>query len=395
MLQCLCKEKVQIYLLGFLAFMLNMGCKVDTSSQAEEEAAYQADFEDSGNQWGFIDTSGKLVIPAQFDDVSPFSEGMAAVRIKSNWGYIDAEGKIKIPIQYKSAWSFHEGKARVESFGLPETYIDNSGTIKFSGEWSAADDFMEGLARVKVGSLYGYIDSSGHLVIPPIYTRGWNSSGGLIIIDFEDQLGIINHLGQYIIAPGFDHIKVLKEEERILCHRNDSAFMYDMHGKEMVRLDNARIQDGERNTLSVRQDGQMYFFDLVENAIRQGISYSNIIYLEDGKWAGKNENGYQLLDASGKPINNNTYNQINQFRDGIAVYSRASNWGYVDRYGKELTGDIFGLAWDFKEGFARAAFKDGIAFINRELNLAFYPPPGTMDMRDFSEGLAAVQLTRN
>ena len=31
-------------------------------------------------KWGFINTSGKLVIPATFDSVSPFSGGLATVR---------------------------------------------------------------------------------------------------------------------------------------------------------------------------------------------------------------------------------------------------------------------------------------------------------------------------
>lgn len=106
------------------------------------------------------------------------------------------------------------------------------------------------------------------------------------------------------------------------------------------------------------------------------------------------EQGYFLLDAEGKKLSANQYTQLNHFKEGRAAYSRKDYWGYLDLDGNELTGDTFGLAWDFKEGLARAAFKDGIAFIDLEQKLAFYPPEGAMDIRDFSEGLAPIQLAR-
>ena len=106
----------------------------------------------------------------------------------------------------------------------------------------------------------------------------------------------------------------------------------------------------------------------------------------------KKDIGYQLLDKDGKIVSDNQYNQVNKFSDGFAAYSKDDYWGYLDTSGKELTGEVFGLAWDYKEGFARAAFKDGLAFIDRNQKLAFYPPAGTLDFRDFSEGLAAVQM---
>jgi hypothetical protein len=88
------------------------------------------------------------------------------------------------------------------------------------------------------------------------------------------------------------------------------------------------------------------------------------------------------------------FDQVNRFSGGYAVYGRDGTWGYLDTSGRELTKPAFGLAWDYREGLARAAFSDGIAFIDRRQQLAFYPPPGTVDLRDFSEGLAPVQIAR-
>ncbi len=54
--------------------------------------------------WGFIDRTGKVVIPAQYDDAWPFTyKGPAAVYIRQKgWGLIDTNGKSVVPCQYRT-----------------------------------------------------------------------------------------------------------------------------------------------------------------------------------------------------------------------------------------------------------------------------------------------------
>lgn len=44
--------------------------------------------ESKARRWGFIDTTGREVVPCVYEDVSDFSEGFAAVKIDRKWGYI-------------------------------------------------------------------------------------------------------------------------------------------------------------------------------------------------------------------------------------------------------------------------------------------------------------------
>jgi hypothetical protein len=43
-------------------------------------------------KWGYIDRSGSLRIPARFEWVSPFKEGVAAVQMGAKYGFIDSNG---------------------------------------------------------------------------------------------------------------------------------------------------------------------------------------------------------------------------------------------------------------------------------------------------------------
>lgn len=51
-------------------------------------------------KWGFIDTSGREVVPCKYDAVNDFHEGLALVKLDGKFGYIDKTGCEVIPLQY-------------------------------------------------------------------------------------------------------------------------------------------------------------------------------------------------------------------------------------------------------------------------------------------------------
>jgi hypothetical protein len=89
----------------------------------------------NGKGFGFIDRSGKMVIPAKYAQAigsienplsSPFSEGLAPVVLTDKWGYIDKTGKTIVPFEYEMAEPFKNGVARV-SYNGRWIEIDRSG----------------------------------------------------------------------------------------------------------------------------------------------------------------------------------------------------------------------------------------------------------------------------
>jgi hypothetical protein len=394
MLQSMAKERIDFVLAIVVLIFLISSCTPDTSTQSEEEAMHLADYESPANKWGYMDATGQLVIRPGFDDAGPFVEGLAAVNLDGKWGYIDRKGKMVIPANYKSAWAFHERIARVKPFDLPDQYITTSGRIISSPEWAAADDFSNGLARVEVGNAFGYIDSTGKMILPAVYTRGWNFYHGLAVIAFDEKCGVINTRGEEVLRAGYDKIKHLEETNLLLCSTHDASFVFTTEGKELAKLENIKVVDSDGVLLSIRKGDRSYLFDIAEQKVLPGPGWDNLFYLGMHRWAGKTETGYFLLDPEGKKLSLKAYKQINRYSDGYAAYYNGLNWGYLDLNGVEITPDVFGLAWDYKNGYARAAFTEGIAFLNKQQQLAFYPPEGTVDMRDFSEGLAPVQIAR-
>ena len=118
-------------------------------------------------KWGYIDTTGAIVIKPKFDNASRFSEDLASVKIDGKYGYIDKRGRFIINPQFEAAGVFSEGLASVTRLSDGKAgYINMKGEYVIEPQFDdVAGIFVEGLAAVKIGDLYGYIDKTGKFVI--------------------------------------------------------------------------------------------------------------------------------------------------------------------------------------------------------------------------------------
>lgn len=54
-------------------------------------------------KWGFVDNKEVTMITYSFDEVKPFSEGLAGVRIDDKWGFINLGGELVIPFSFENS----------------------------------------------------------------------------------------------------------------------------------------------------------------------------------------------------------------------------------------------------------------------------------------------------
>lgn len=102
-----------------------------------------------GGKWGYVDRSGSLVIPPQFDHADRFAGGVALVSQGSKWGYVDVHGRIVAEPHFDSALGFSEGVAAVEAHGK-WGFLDKADKFVVEPEYVNAGSMREGLAPVSV-----------------------------------------------------------------------------------------------------------------------------------------------------------------------------------------------------------------------------------------------------
>jgi hypothetical protein len=127
-----------------------------------------------GDRFGFVTDEGRELTPPLWDNTGEFSDGRCPVLQNGLWGYVDTSGDLVIPLQYDYAWDFGRGFAVVR-YGDEETgqrlYIDPQGEPLTGDGYDWAYNFAGSLAHVAEGDFhtgtFGYIDEDGNLVWEP------------------------------------------------------------------------------------------------------------------------------------------------------------------------------------------------------------------------------------
>jgi len=108
----------------------------------------------SGNtKTGYVNRTGKLIIPPRWDFASEFHDGLANVRVGNRWGIIDRTGKEVIPPVWASIHVAGDGLYQTLQFLEPRPgdtqpyasgrmcYLDASGKIIWSSDGQGVGTF--------------------------------------------------------------------------------------------------------------------------------------------------------------------------------------------------------------------------------------------------------------
>ena len=235
----------------------------------------------SGGKWGYIDTTGKLVIPPKFITASPFVDEMASVSIEdvaakrrgltitTMNGYINRNGRFIIPPQpYPfSLGRFSDGLAQVERTSAGRTlwgYADKTGKTVIVPRFDYAGVFSEGLARVEIGNAWGYIDKKGNINVKLQFDLAGNFLDGLAPVVSHGQLSFINRRGdlQFDVAGGVAsllEILTLRFSERLAPVKVGDRLGYiDQTGEFVIPpkfISADRFSEGLASVMVVTQQG--------------------------------------------------------------------------------------------------------------------------------------------
>lgn len=214
--------------------------------------------DNSDIEYGFVDTTGKFIIPlGKYDFSNGFhedSDGLAMVRKDDKWGFINATGNIVIPLDYDEALPFENDIARVKK-------VNKSGIINLANQAIIPFEYdeirpLDSLTKnhffeAKINDKSALINRNNQRLtkfeydfISPIY------DSDLFRVMKNRQLGVIDSTGKLIIPTQYrfiedrlqslDSHKIDLPQEYIEASANDITYYFDKNGKLIIKNSNIR-----------------------------------------------------------------------------------------------------------------------------------------------------------
>ncbi len=286
----------------------------------------------SENKVGFIDTSGKVVIPAKFANVYEFSEGLAAARVDGTFGFINTKGDFVIKPKYDFVQKFKNGAAVVYLNGKTGLLYNNGKEILYNSY--SLIKFVSGTkAFVKTHSKkMGMINIDGSLVIDTLYDYVAGIYSGLIVGDIETRsasgrewiksdVTVLDTAGNIIYPSGmFSGFSEVKNGLLPLT-RKDSTGNYNIYtyidytGKvKFERTKYINFISGYDSTVSYMLNDSLFIIEYVDlDLYGNGKSYKGLYninsqtLIKDTNWNNitsiSNKSFYVTGDSTNKIIN--------------------------------------------------------------------------------------------
>ena len=304
-------------------------------------------------------------------------------------GYIDRAGRLVIPFRYDYANGFCDGRATV-TIGKSHGIIDRTGRwIVEPGKYDKLGVYTEGLCAFCKGDHWGFLDTDGNVVIPPLYKEAGAFSEGLCVVqDVFDNWVYIDHGGRVRIRlpnPNWKGYYTTPEDpDWRACYFSEGLARVEVYISPPVpNVDGAdwRMLPHGYLTGYISKDGRMAIEPRFGTAGDFSEGLAPVTMTKDSPvvsggelisfWTPKPEEpepppAWGFINKKGEVVIPLVYEKALHFRDGLAPVRQGGKWGYIDRQGRMVIGAGFERAEEFENGVAEVALDGGVAYIDKQ-----------------------------
>ena len=293
-------------------------------------------------KWGYINTSGNMVIEPNFDEARAFSDGYAAVRQGTNWGYVSEETKaLAIPVSFSVAGDFSGELAPAQQPGQSYGFINTSGEFVIAPDFDFAGAFSEGLAAVRSDGLWGYVSTNGNIAIDLIFSDAQPFSEDVAAVETFEGWVYIDQTGAESIKPDFQITAAGQFSDGLAPIQTTEGWGYiDKTGNPVITPNFEEAGIFSQGLAWVRNDDYIGFIDK-SGVVDIPYQFAEVkSFSEDMSAVRLSGDWFYINRKSGLIVIKEPFFAAESFNDGIARVQIGNNenprFGYVNKAGEYI-----------------------------------------------------------
>jgi hypothetical protein len=317
-------------------------------------------------KWGYIDTTGSVVIAPQFEWASFFGEQHAVVLQNGNAGLVNKSGKL---VQFKGSTMLEQLDDTTFAFqenGHWGIRLLN-GKIVLPPEYHEVRRIDRRVFAFRKDSLWGFAGRHGNILLPAIADTGYIYMGALLRFEIKDKIGVVSLRGK-------NNPVLLDAVCDDVFRTNDSVIFYRIGNRwGGKKLDGSVLFEPE--WLSYRMlsgkfvvlqcDSSSALINIASAKQIAGCMYDDYTRMDNRILLTRKDSLFGLIDTSGNVIFTPQFDDLRPLDANTWQYMREGKAGLLNLDGKIVTAALYDGFASFRKGFGRVYTDKGCGIMNR------------------------------
>lgn len=321
--------------------------------------------------WGVVDYSNKTLVPFEYQEIKSLSCGddiLLAFQKDDKWALVSPDGfRPLTPYKYQ--------------------YIMDVSTVDLNCVYYI-DSNPSSLIAVLENSKWGFIDSSGNVIVSPKFDHNDsygagdcpNFYDGCAAVGIDGNYGLIDTTGKVVVPFIYWYIEPIWSA----MIKDNPAVFYDARmsdngadgRQDILSSRGVRLTFKDYYSLGEAADSMVVILDGEYNNYNTGVydlktrkeillgNYEEINYLGQSRFMVKKDGKWGCFDRNGKQIFDFKYDEVDAFSNGAAKVKLGDKWGFVKLDGSVLVTPKYNSVYPFGKDRLAVVCNGGCECIN-------------------------------
>jgi hypothetical protein len=331
---------------------------------------------------GYMDTQGKAIIAAQYDDASAFYDGLAIVSKNELFGLINKKNESITALKYLDISKSIDGFVAEDSTGY--YILNNQGKLvqKEALQWEELQQTLSALSNQieivepKVVSKYERIDKNGKVglhkqgksILPIKYDDIiFSNDSGRIFAKLGKSLHYFDTLGKRFEFNGLEwfvnasELAVFSKEGVAVFSKASKLGLIDAKGKVLVKNTYAAAQAVYNGLWPVQQNGKWGLVALDAKVVLP-LNYEQILAFPPFGFIVESTEGIGLLANANNWLLNPTFKTIKRFETSYFLVENQDGLGLFHTDGTQLIPCAYQRIVSLEDGVFQLTNASGISY---------------------------------
>lgn len=292
------------------------------------------------NRWGLLDFDGRVILDAEFDQISRCDDGrLEAYKNKESF-YFKADGSPLQPSDGRLVgFTCNSVPPYTLKVGDKFRLVDANFSPLTSLQFDAVTSLAGGIKNAKLDGKWGRIGADGRWLLEPRFDY-LSGGGDIFVASIDGKRGFMRSDGSWLIEPRFDAARRRIDDTAFVTisgatgvlRLTDQSWVVPPRPGVMCDISHAIMSEAAGKRVILSRIGETWV-DIGTERVGANLEFGLLTFLKDGKWG--------LADTTGQVMVAPQFDEPVYFapgQRGVAWAKRDDKWCAIDRRGSSVPG---------------------------------------------------------